>query len=395
MLNYDKLLKTIPIGPLGIVPLRGCHELAQSVDKYIVDWRANATHSKSICSNIAFSDYKKESFLVKSNVPRFGSGEAKGIMNQSVRGDDLYFITDITNHSLTYSLFGNTNYMSPDDHFQDLKRLIAATAGKAKRINVIMPFLYESRQDKRSSRESLDCALGLQELANMGVDNIITFDVHNAAVSNAIPLKGFESVRPSYQFIKHLLRSDGELTIDADHLMVISPDEGAMNRAIYFANVLGVDVGMFYKRRDYSTIIDGRNPIVAHEFLGDSIEGKDVIILDDMISSGDSILDVAKQLKKRNAGKVFLAATFGLFTNGMDKFDKAFADGLFDKVLTTNLTYQAPDLLTKPYFVNVDMAKYIALIIETLNHDASMSSLLDPIDRIKRCIDNYNIGLNF
>ena len=389
MLNYDKLLKTIPIGPLGIVPLRGCEQMAHAVDNYIVDWRENAIHSESICSNIAFADYKKDSFIVKSKVPRFGSGEAKGIINQSIRGDDLYFLVDITNHSLTYSLCGKTNYMSPDDHFQDLKRLIGAAAGKAKRVNVIMPFLYESRQDKRSSRESLDCAIALQELANMGVDNIITFDVHNIAICNAIPLKGFESVRPTYQFIKSLLAREKDLTIDAEHMMVISPDEGAMNRAIYFANVLGVDVGMFYKRRDYSSIIDGRNPIVAHEFLGDDLKGKDVIILDDMISSGDSILDVAKQLKKRNARNVYLAATFGLFTNGLDKFDKAFEEGMFDKVLTTNLTYQMPELLTKPYFVNVDMAKYIALIIETLNHDSSMSSLLDPIDRIKRCISNY------
>ena len=389
MLNYDKLLKTIPIGPLGIVPLRGCEQMAHAVDNYIVDWRENAIHSESICSNIAFADYKKDSFIVKSKVPRFGSGEAKGIINQSIRGDDLYFLVDITNHSLTYSLCGKTNYMSPDDHFQDLKRLIGAAAGKAKRVNVIMPFLYESRQDKRSSRESLDCAIALQELANMGVDNIITFDVHNIAICNAIPLKGFESVRPTYQFIKSLLAREKDLTIDAEHMMVISPDEGAMNRAIYFANVLGVDVGMFYKRRDYSSIIDGRNPIVAHEFLGDDLKGKDVIILDDMISSGDSMLDVAKQLKKRNARNVYLAATFGLFTNGLDKFDKAFEEGMFDKVLTTNLTYQMPELLTKPYFVNVDMAKYIALIIETLNHDSSMSSLLDPIDRIKRCISNY------
>lgn len=390
MLDYENLLGTIPAGPLGIVALRGCEDMAAAVDHYIVNWRANATHSDAIRSNVAFLDYKRDSFLIKSQVPRFGSGEAKGIINQSIRGDDLYFIVDVTNHSLTYKLCGQVNHMSPDDHFCDLKRLIAAAAGKAKRVNVIMPFLYESRQDKRSSRESLDCALALQELRNMGVDNIITFDVHNVAVCNAIPLRGFESVRPTYQFVKSLLAAEKDLQISRDHLMVISPDEGAMNRSIYFANVLGVDVGMFYKRRDYATIINGMNPIVAHEFLGDDIAGKDVFILDDMISSGESILDVARQLKKRNCRKVFLAATFGLFTNGMEKFDRAYEEGVFDRVLTTNLTYQSEELLKRPYFVNVDMSKYIALIIETLNHDASMSSLLDPMDRVSKRIEEYN-----
>jgi ribose-phosphate pyrophosphokinase len=390
MLDYDNLLKTIPSGRLGIIPLRGCEEMVQKIDNYIVNWRANATHSDAIRSNVAFSDYKRDSFIIKSQVPRFGSGEAKGIINETIRGDDLYLLVDITNHSLTYKLCGQVNHMSPDDHFSDLKRIIAAAAGKAKRVNVIMPFLYESRQDKRSSRESLDCALALQELVNMGVSNIITFDVHNVAVCNAIPLSGFESVRPTYQFIKSLLAQEKDLKISKDHLMVISPDEGAMNRSIYFANVLGVDVGMFYKRRDYATIVNGMNPIVAHEFLGDDISGKDVFILDDMISSGESILDVARQLKKRNCRKVFLAATFGLFTNGMEKFDKAYEEGIFDRVLTTNLTYQSPELLSRPYFINVDMSKYIALIIETLNHDASMASLLDPMDRIGKCIEDYN-----
>jgi ribose-phosphate pyrophosphokinase len=390
MLDYDNLLKTIPSGRLGIIPLRGCEEMVQKIDNYIVNWRANATHSDAIRSNVAFSDYKRDSFIIKSQVPRFGSGEAKGIINETIRGDDLYLLVDITNHSLAYKLCGQVNHMSPDDHFSDLKRIIAAAAGKAKRVNVIMPFLYESRQDKRSSRESLDCALALQELVNMGVSNIITFDVHNVAVCNAIPLSGFESVRPTYQFIKSLLAQEKDLKISKDHLMVISPDEGAMNRSIYFANVLGVDVGMFYKRRDYATIVNGMNPIVAHEFLGDDISGKDVFILDDMISSGESILDVARQLKKRNCRKVFLAATFGLFTNGMEKFDKAYEEGIFDRVLTTNLTYQSPELLSRPYFINVDMSKYIALIIETLNHDASMASLLDPMDRIGKCIEDYN-----
>ena len=387
MLDYESMLKTVPAGKLGIIPLRGCEAMAEAINQFIVNWRNNL--SEALKKNLAFSDYNKENYIVDAKIVRFGSGEAKAIINQSVRGDDLYIICDITNHSLTYSVCGQANHMSPDDHFQDLKRIIAATAGKAKRINVIMPFLYESRQDKRTSRESLDCALALQELSRMGVDNIITLDVHNASVQNAIPLKGFESIRPTYQFIKNLLRHEDDLVLDADHMMVISPDEGAMNRSVYFANVIGTDVGMFYKRRDYSVVVDGRNPIVAHDFLGSSVEGKDVFILDDMISSGDSMLDVARQLKKRKANKVFMAATFGLFTNGMEKFDKAYEEGIFDKVLTTNSIYQMPELLERDYYISVDMNKYLALIIETLNHDASMSGLLDPIDRINRCIEQY------
>lgn len=388
MLNYENLVKSVPVGKLGIIPLKGCEKMAEVINDYIVNWRKGLTDS--IKNNLAFSDYNRESYIVKAKVPRFGSGEAKAVIEQSVRGDDLYIICDITNHSLTYSVCGQTNHMSPDDHFQDLKRIIAATAGKARKINVILPFLYESRQDKRSSRESLDCAIALQELSNMGADNIITFDVHNASVQNAIPLKGFDSIRPTYQFIKNLLRNVKGLHLDADHMMVISPDEGAMNRAVYFANVIGTDVGMFYKRRDYSTIVDGRNPIVAHDFLGSSVEGKDVFILDDMISSGDSMLDVARQLKKRKAGRVFMAATFGLFTNGLEKFDEAYKEGVFDKLLTTNAIYQTEELLSRDYYINVDMNKYLALIIETLNHDATMSELLDPMDRIHRCIENYN-----
>ena len=388
MLDYESMLKSVPAGKLGIIPLKGCEKVAETINNYIVNWRRNLP--EALKNNPAFSDYSKESYIVKAIVPRFGSGEAKAVIQQSVRGDDLYIICDITNHSLTYSVCGRETYMSPDDHFQDLKRIISAAAGKARRINVILPFLYESRQDKRSSRESLDCAIALQELERMGVENIITFDVHNASVQNAIPLIGFDSIRPTYQFIKNLLRNVDDLTLDADHMMVISPDEGAMKRAVYFANMIGTDVGMFYKRRDYSTIVDGRNPIVAHDFLGSSVEGKDVIILDDMISSGDSMLDVARQLKRRKAKRVFMAATFGLFTNGLEKFDEAFEEGVFDKVLTTNAIYQQSELLDRSYYINVDMDKYLALIIETLNHDATMSELLNPMERIQRCIDKYN-----
>ena len=311
------------------------------------------------------------------------------MINESVRGYDLYLLVDVCNYSLTYSLCGEINHMSPDDHYQDLKRIIAALGGKARRITVIMPFLYESRQHKRSGRESLDCALTLRELIGMGVDNIITFDAHDPRVQNAIPLSGFETVQPVYQFIKALLRNVDDLVLDSDHMMIISPDEGAMGRAVYYSNVLGLDMGMFYKRRDYSRIVDGRNPIVAHEFLGSSVEGKDVFIIDDMISSGESMLDVAKELKARKARRIYLAATFGLFTNGMAKFDKAYEDGLFDKVLTTNLVYQTPELLSRDYYVSVDMSKYIALLIDTLNHDASISHLLNPTERINKVVNAY------
>ncbi|MEG1584699.1 MAG: ribose-phosphate pyrophosphokinase, partial [Anaerovorax sp.] len=314
---------------------------------------------------------------------------AKGIILESVRGSDLYILVDVCNHSLTYSVCGQTNHMSPDDHYQDLKRLIAAVSGKARRITVIMPFLYESRQHKRSARESLDCALALQELTNMGVDTIITFDAHDPRVQNAIPLKSFETVQPTYQFIKAMLKNVPDIKFDANHMMAISPDEGAMGRAVYFANVVGVDVGMFYKRRDYAQIIHGRNPIVAHEFLGADLEGKDVVILDDMISSGESMLDVAKELKRRKAKRIFVAATFGLFTNGFDKFDKAYEEGLIDRVITTNLIYQPAELLSKKYYISADMSKYVALLIDTLNHDDSISGLLSPTERIQNILKRY------
>ena len=387
MLYEEKIIETIPVGPLGLIPLKSCTGLGKKVDDYLVEWRRERESEHK--STIAFSGYQRDSYILEANTPRFGSGEGKGTIEESVRGDDLYIMVDVCNYSLTYSQFGMTNHMSPDDHFQDLKRIIAAAAGKARRINVIMPFLYESRQHKRSGRESLDCAMALQELVNMGVENIITFDAHDPRVQNSIPLKGFETVQPIYQFLKHLLKNEPDLQIDSDHMMVISPDEGGTSRAIYFANMLGLDMGMFYKRRDYTKIVNGRNPIVAHEFLGSSVEGKDVLIIDDMISSGESMLDVAKELKRRKARKVFICATFGLFTGGLAKFDQYYQDGLIDRILTTNLVYQTPDLLSRPYYINVDMSKYIALIIDNLNHDASLSDLLTPTKRINKLLERY------
>ena len=383
-------LETIPVGSLGIIPLAGCKPLGEKVDYYLVKWRTERESEHK--DSLAFSGYQRDSYILEATVPRFGSGEAKGVIKESVRGSDLYLLVDVANYSLTYSLCGHENHMSPDDHYQDLKRIIAAVGGKARRITVIMPYLYESRQHKRSARESLDCALALQEMVNMGVDNIITFDAHDPRVQNAIPLHGFETVQPAYQFIKSILRETPDLQIDSDHMMVISPDEGGTNRAVYFANVLGLDMGMFYKRRDYSKIVDGRNPIVAHEFLGSSVEGKDVFIIDDMISSGDSMIDVATELKKRKANRIFVIATFGLFTNGLEKFDKAVKEGIIYKVVTTNLTYQAPELLQRDYYIDCDMSKYIAYIIDTLNHDTSISDLLDPYERIEGLVKRYKAG---
>ena len=380
-------LNSIPVGSLGIVPLEGCKTLGDKVDAYLVKWRTERESEHK--NSLAFSGYQRDSYIIQTKVPRFGTGEAKGVILESVRGDDLYFLVDVANYSLTYSLCGHENHMSPDDHYQDLKRLIAAVGGKARRITVIMPFFYESRQHKRNSREPLDCALALQEMVKMGVDNIITFDAHDPRVQNAIPLNGFETVSPTYQFIKGLLNHVPDLTIDSDHMMIISPDEGGMGRAIYMANVMGLDMGMFYKRRDYTKVVDGRNPIVAHEFLGSSVEGKDVLIVDDMISSGESVLEVAAALKARKAKRIFVATTFGLFTGGLEIFDKAYEEGLIYRVLTTNLIYQRPELLEKPYYINCDMSKYIAYIIDTLNHDSSISDLLNPNDRIHNIIERY------
>jgi len=387
MSDDKRNLETIPSGALGLVPLESCREIGGKVDQYLVKWRYARQHEHQ--DNIVFRGYQRDSYIMKALVPRFGSGEAKGVIKDSVRGVDLFLMVDVTNYSITYSLCGHENHMSPDDHFQDLKRVIAAVGGKARRITAIIPFLYESRQHKRTSRESLDCALALQELTNMGVDNIITFDAHDPRVQNAIPLKGFDTVQPAYQFIKGIFHEVKDLQIDCEHMMVISPDEGATGRAIYLANVLGLDMGMFYKRRDYSKVVDGRNPIVAHEFLGASVEGKDVFIVDDMISSGESMIDVATELKKRKAKRIFVIATFGLFTNGLEKFDKAVEDGTIYKVVTTNLSYQRAELFDRPYYINCDMSKYIAYIIDTLNHDASISDLLDPYERIQRLVLKY------
>ncbi len=380
-------LETIPVGSLGVISLEGCRSLGQKIDYYLVKWRTERESEHK--DSLAFAGYQRDSYLLDAKVPRFGSGEAKGVILESVRGTDLYILVDVCNYSLTYSLCGHENHMSPDDHYQDLKRIISAVGGKARRITVIMPFLYESRQHKRTTRESLDCAIALQELVSMGVDNIITFDAHDDRVQNAIPLHGFETVRPSYQFIKGLLRNVKNLKIDSNHMMVISPDEGGMSRAIYIANMLGLDMGMFYKRRDYTSIVNGRNPIVAHEFLGTSVEGKDMIIIDDMISSGDSMLEVAAALKERKARKIFICTTFGLFTNGLSKFDQAYKNGIIDKVLTTNLIYQTPDLLEREWYINCDMSKYVAYLIDTLNHDTSISDLLNPNERIQRVVSKY------
>lgn len=383
----EKVIDKIPVGPLGLIPLAGCTDMGRKVDEWLVQWRRERQSDHK--STIAFAGYQRDSYIIDAATPRFGSGEAKGVINASVRGADLYLMVDVSNYNLTYSMAGQVNHMSPDDHFQNLKRIIAAANGKARRLNVIMPFLYEGRQHKREGRESLDCAMALQELVDMGVENIITFDAHDPRVQNAIPLKGFETVQPIYQFIKAMLKNEKDLRIDADHMMVISPDEGGMKRAVFFSNVLSLDLGMFYKRRDYTQVVEGRNPIVAHEFLGTSVEGKDVIIIDDMISSGESMLDVAKELKRRKARKVFCCATFGLFTSGLGKFDEYYANGIIDRILTTNLVYQSPELLSRPYYIGVDMSKYIALIIDNLNHDDSLSGLLNPTDRINRVLEKY------
>lgn len=383
-------LETIPVGSLGVIALKGCKTLGEKVDYYLVKWRAERESEHK--DSLAFAGYQRDTYLLNVDIPRFGSGEAKGIIQESVRGDDLYIMVDVCNYSMTYSLCGHENHMSPDDHYQNLKRIISAVGGKARRITVIMPFLYESRQHKRTARESLDCAIALQELVNMGVDNIITFDAHDARVQNAIPLHGFETVQPAYQFIKGLLRNVKGLIPDTNHMMIISPDEGGMSRAIYMANVLGLDIGMFYKRRDYTRVVDGRNPIVAHEFLGSSVEGKDMIIIDDMISSGESAIEVARALKARKANRVFICATFGLFTGGLDKFDEAYKEGIISKVLTTNLIYQTPELLSRTWYINCDMSKYIAYLIDTLNHDSSISDLLNPNEKIQNVVAKYKKG---
>ena len=391
MTNIELMEKALPTAPLKIAALESCKDLAEKVDQYIVSFRKNSLHD--FLDPAIYSSYEADSYLAKNSCPRFGSGEAKGMFGESIRGKDLFIMVDVCNYSLTYTVNGHINHMSPDDHYQDLKRIISASTGKAHRVNVIMPFLYESRQHKRTKRESLDCAMALEELTAMGVSNILTFDAHDPRVQNAIPLNGFDSFNPLYQFIKALFKAEPDLKADKDHLMIISPDEGAMQRAVYFSNVLGVDMGMFYKRRDYSTIVNGKNPIVAHEFLGDDVHGKTVIIIDDMISSGESMIDVASELKKRGASRVFCATTFGLFTNGFKKFDEAYENGIIDRILTTNLVYQPTELLSKPWYINVDMSKYIAAIINSLNHDVSIGNSLSPTDKIQKLIRKYNEGL--
>lgn len=377
-------VETIPVGPLGIIPMPGCEALCDKIDKYLVKWRANQASEHQ--QNIAFYGYQRDTYKVNVSLPRFGSGEAKGVVNESVRGFDLYIITDVFNYSCTYNMYGMEVPMSPDDHYADLKRVISAISGKAKRITILMPMLYEGRQHKRSSRESLDCALALQELVNLGVDNIMTFDAHDKRVQNAIPNGSFENIMPTYQMIKSLVNSVEDLHVDKDHLMVISPDEGALHRCIYFATQLGVNLGMFYKRRDYTRVVNGRNPIVEHQYLGDSVEGKDIIIVDDMISSGESMLEVCSKLKGLKAGRIFVCTTFGLFCNGLEVFDEAYKNGTFYRVFTTNGVYQTPELLSRDWYESVDLSKYTAYFLDTLNHDMSVSSLLDCSDKIDKIL---------
>ena len=384
MVNLDLLKKSIPVAPIKIAALPGCQELAETVNNYLVEYRRTLMKEKSEPS---FAGFSEDSFLIDCDCPRFGTGEAKGYISESIRGTDLYIMCDVTNYSMTYTVCGYENHMSPDDHYQNLKRIISAANGKAHRINVVMPFLYESRQHKRSQRESLDCAIALKELADMGVSGIITFDAHDPRVQNSIPLIGFDNFMPTYQFLQALIASVPDLQLDKEHLMVISPDEGAMSRAVYFSNILGVDMGMFYKRRDYSTIVNGKNPIVAHEFLGDSVEGKDVIIVDDMISSGESMLDVAKKIKERNAKRVFICTTFGLFTEGLAKFDEYFEKGYIEKVITTDLIYRMPELISRPYYEEAHMGKYLASILDILNHDISVEKVRSTTEKITQLLE--------
>ena len=388
MPNLVELESAMPVAPLKLLALDSCKELGDRVNEYLVDFRKNVHND--IKQDPAFRGYSEENYLIKAACPRFGSGEGKGVLSESVRGKDVFLMVDVCNHSLTYTVNGHENHKSPDDHYQDLKRMIAAIAGKAHRINVIMPFLYEGRQHKRSGRESLDCAYALKELSEMGVSNFITFDAHDPRVQNATPLKGFDNFTPPYQFIRSLLRYEKDLIIDKDHMIVISPDEGALDRAVYFSSVLGVDTGMFYKRRDYSKVVNGKNPIVAHEFLGDNIEGKDVIIIDDMIASGGSMIDTAKQLKAMKAKRVFVCCTFGLFTEGLAAFDEAYANGVFDRVVCTNLTYLPPEILERDYFVTADMSKFLASIVDFMNHDISMGNVLTPPEKIHEVLAKYN-----
>ena len=388
MPNLHELENAMPVAPLKLITLQSAADLGSKVNDYLVEYRSSIHNVYN--EDPAFQGYSEKNYQLDFSAPRFNSGEGKVVLNETVRGKDLFIIVDVCNHSLTYKMNGYENHMSPDNHYQELKRVIGAAAGKAHRINVIMPFLYEGRQHRRTGRESLDCAFAFEELSEMGVSNFITFDAHDPRIQNAAPLKGFDNFTAHYQFARALLNAEKDLVMDKDHIIVISPDEGALDRAIYFSSVLGADTGMFYKRRDYSTIVNGKNPIVAHEFLGNDIHGKDIIIIDDMISSGDSMIDTSRQLKKMGAKRVFICTTFGLFTNGMDAFDKAYADGIFDRVIATNLCYRPPELLTKPYYLEADMSKFLASIIDFMNHDLSMENVLTPTEKIQKILTLYN-----
>ena len=388
MPNLHELENAMPVAPLKLITLQSAADLGSKVNDYLVEYRSSIHNVYN--EDPAFQGYSEKNYQLDFSAPRFNSGEGKVVLNETVRGKDLFIIVDVCNHSLTYKMNGYENHMSPDNHYQELKRVIGAAAGKAHRINVIMPFLYEGRQHRRTGRESLDCAFAFEELSEMGVSNFITFDAHDPRIQNAAPLKGFDNFTAHYQFARALLNAEKDLVMDKDHIIVISPDEGGLDRAIYFSSVLGADTGMFYKRRDYSTIVNGKNPIVAHEFLGNDIHGKDIIIIDDMISSGDSMIDTSRQLKKMGAKRVFICTTFGLFTNGMDAFDKAYADGIFDRVITTNLCYRPPELLTKPYYLEADMSKFLASIIDFMNHDLPMENVLTPTEKIQKILTLYN-----
>ena len=387
--TWNNDLLTVPFAPLGLIAMPGCEELGQKVNNWLMKWyeQQEALEDTPL---FPLMGANLHDVLIEAHCPRFGTGEGKGMIKSSVRGYDIYILTDIGAYNVTYKMYGREVPMSPDDHYQDLKRIIAAIGGRAKRVNVIMPMLYEGRQHRRTSRESLDCALALQELEQMGVSNIITFDAHDPRVQNAVPLIGFDSVKPSYQILKALFRRECDLQIDRDHMMIVSPDEGAIDRNIFYSSVLGIDMGLFYKRRDYTTVVDGRNPIIAHEYLGDDVEGKDVFVSDDILSSGESILDLARELKKRKANRIFAAATFALFTNGLEAFDRAYEEGAISRIISTNLTYRTPELKQRPWFIEADMSKYISYIVASLNHDRSLSSLLNPYDRIKALITRYH-----
>ena len=388
MPNIQKLEQAMPVAPIKLIATKSMETMAKNINQYLVEFRRDLNNKFK--NDPAFHGYMEDDYLLPVSCPRFGSGEGKAVLQDSARGKDVFILVDVTNHSITYKMNGFINHMSPDDHYQDLKRIISAINGKAHRINIIMPFLYEGRQHRRTGRESLDCAYMLKELNDMGISNFITFDAHDPRVANAIPIKGFDNFTPPYQFARALLRAERDLLIDKDHLIVISPDEGALDRAVYFANVLGVNTGMFYKRRDYTRIVNGKNPIVAHEFLGENIDGKDVIIIDDMISSGGSMIDTAKKLKSMNAKRVFLCTTFGLFTDGLAMFDEAYEKCYFDRIVTSNLNYQPPELMSKPYYLQADMTKFIASIIDFTNHDASMTNIYTPTEKIHQVLEKYN-----